>query len=217
MELRKFIATTIREYLNESSNNEIKLLQKELKRLEDIELEKLRKLGKGGSPEWDDLVDKIHTIQRKLYQLTGDSYGETKEDKAKKNVKPNGLNKKYDYPTDVPKNVYRWILSNQSLLYSDATDAVRWSRIINTKDEPRYKGEITIYRAVDNRSYEDIREGDWVTTDKKYAIEHNNRYFNGSGKILSMDVNGRDVLVSPTGDNKEAIYAPLKYSIDVKL
>jgi len=32
-----------------------------------------------------------------------------------------------------------------------------------------------------------------------------------------MDVNGRDVLISPTGNNEEAIYAPLKYSIDVKL
>ena len=215
--LRKFIQTTIREYLNESSNNEIKLLQKELNRLENIELDKLRKRGKSGSSEWDDLVDKIHTIHRKLYQLTGDSYGETKEDKTKKNIKPNGLDKKYDYPTDVPKNVYKWILYNQSLLYSDATDAVRWSRIINTKDEPRYRGEITIYRAVDNHNYEGIRAGDWVTTDEKYAIKHNNRYFNGRGKILSMDVNGRDVLISPTGDKEEAIYAPLKYSIDVKL
>ena len=34
MKLRKFIATTIREYLNESSNSEIKLLQKQLKDLQ---------------------------------------------------------------------------------------------------------------------------------------------------------------------------------------
>ena len=217
MKPRKFIATTIREYLNESSNNEIKNLQKELKRLESVELDKLRKPGKGGSLEWDNLVDEINTIHRKLYQLTGDSYGETKEQKMKKKIKPNGLNDKYDYPTDVPKNVYRWILDNTSLLTTDATDAVRWGRIINSKDNARYRGEITIYRAVDNYGYDEIREGDWVTTDERYAIEHNNRYFSGNGKIISMDVNGRDVLVSPTGNNEEAIYAPLKYSIDVKL
>jgi len=42
-------------------------------------------------------------------------------------------------------------------------------------------------------------------------------YFDGKGRIISMDVDGRDVLVSPTGNYEEAIYAPLKYSIDVKL
>jgi hypothetical protein len=215
MELRKFIATTIREYLNESSSNEIKLLQKELNRLENVELEKAR-LSKDYTL-WDKVVDDMNIIRGKLYQLTGDGYGRTKEEKEKKNVKPNGLNKRYDYPTDVPKNVYRWILNNTSLLTTDATDAVRWSRIINSKDDARYRGDITIYRAVDNHDYDDIREGDWVTTDEKYAIEHNNRYFNGNGKIISMVVNGRDVLVSPTGNKEEAIYAPLKYSIDVKL
>ena len=56
-----------------------------------------------------------------------------------------------------------------------------------------------------------------VTIDEKYAIKHNNKYFNGDGKILSMDVDGRDVLISPTGNREEAIYAPLKYSIDVNL
>lgn len=215
MKLRKFIATTIREYLNESSNDEVKQLQKELNRLENVELEKAR-LSRDYTL-WDKVVDDMNIIRGKLYQLTGDGYGRTKEEKEKKNVKPNGLNKRYDYPTDVPKNVYRWILSNTSLLTTDATDAVRWSRIINSKDDARYRGEITIYRAVNNYDYEEIREGDWVTTDERYAIEHNNRYFNGNGIIISMDVNGRDVLVSPTGNNEEAIYAPLKYSIDVKL
>lgn len=215
MKLRKFKATTIREYLNESSDNEIKLLQKQLKDL-DIWFGN-HTYGKKGHEFWDEKAEEANKIRRQLYQLTGDPYGETKEDKAKKKIKPSGLNNRYDYPTDIPKEVYRWIFKNTSLLTTDATDAVRWSRIINTKDEPRYRGEITIYRAVDNHSYEDIREGDWVTTDESYAIEHNYRYFNGKGKILSMDVNGRDVLISPTGDKEEAIYAPLRYSIDVKL
>jgi len=161
-------------------------------------------------------------IRRMLYKLTGDWYGITKEEKdtkeAKKKIKPRGLNSTYNNPLDVPKNVYRWILNNTSLLTTDATDAVRWSRIINTKNDERYPNEeITIYRAVDNHDYDDIREGDWVTTDENYAINHNNKYFDGNGKIISMVVNGRDVLVSPTGNYEEAIYAPLKYSIDIKL
>lgn len=215
MSTYKFIITNIGVFLNESLADEVKQLQKELYRLEEVELEKARK--KEDWPLFDKLVDDTNIIRRKLYQLTGDGYGRTKEEKEKTNVKPRGLNRRYNYPTDVPKSVYRWILSNTSLLTTDATDAVRWSRIINSKDDARYRGDITIYRAVDNNDYDDIREGDWVTTDEEYAIEHNNRYFNGAGKIISMDVNGRDVLVSPTGNSEEAIYAPLRYSIDVKL
>lgn len=174
--------------------------------------------GRQGNELWDEKEKEANEIYKKLYQLTGDPYGRTKEEKAKKYIKPNGLYDHYDHPAKVPKDVYRWILQNSSLLYSDATDAVRWSRIINTKNDDRYpSGNITIYRAVDNKDYNEIRPGDWVTTDKKYAIQHNNRYFGGKGKIISMDVDGRDVLLSPTGNYEEAIYAPLKYSIDVKL
>lgn len=213
--MKEYIKTTLNDFLVENANNEVKLLQKELNRLENVELEKARTTQNYNL--FDKIVDDINDIRRKLYQLTGDGYGNSKQEKQKLNIEPKGLNKKYEHPNDVPKKVYKWILDNQSLLYSDATDAVRWSRIINTKDEPRYRGDITIYRAVNNHDYEEIRQGDWVTTDEKYAIEHNNRYFNGKGKILSMDVNGRDVLLSPTGDREEAIYAPLKYSIDIKL
>jgi hypothetical protein len=114
--------------------------------------------------------------------------------------------------------IHRYIFKHKPLLTSDATDAVRWSRIINSRNEQRYPSmETTIYRAVDNRDYDEIREGDWVTTDEKYAIQHNNKYFDGQGKVISMVVDGRDVLVSPTGNSEEAIYAPLKYSIDVKI
>lgn len=216
MELRKFITTTTRKYLNERSDNEIKILQKQLKDLDNWFGS--HSYGKAGYEFWDKKVGAADEIRRKLHQLTGDPYGETKEDKEKKLIKPSGLNSRYDSPIDVPKNVYRWIMKNTSLLTTDATDAVRWSRIINTKDDARYpRGEITIYRAIDDYGYDDIREGDWVTTDEKYAIRHNNMYFDGRGKIISMDVDGKDVLVSPTGNHEEAIYAPLKYSIDVKL
>ncbi len=217
MKLRKSIATNIRKYLNESSNDEIKLLQKELKKLDDWFYNGGKGLGNRTQEQWDKKSEDANKIRRKLYQLTNDSYGRTKQEKEKGKIKPSGLNDRYDYPTEVPKNVYRWIFKNTSILTTDANDAVRWSRIINTKDDERYGGEITIYRAVDNHDYDDIREGDWVTTDERYAIEHNDRYFNGKGKIISMDVDGKDVLVSPTGNYEEAIYAPLKYSIDVKL
>lgn len=55
-----------------------------------------------------------------------------------------------------------------------------------------------------------------MTTDEEYAIQHNERYFDGKGKVISMDVDGSDVLQSPTGDPEEAIYAPMEYSIDIK-
>jgi len=204
-------------FVNENSDNiNVKELQKQLWKLDNW----FGNNGYGtvGYKDWDIKVEEANSIRRKLHQLTGDPYGETKADKEKKNIKPIGLNNRYDKPTDVSKNMYRWILNNTSLLTTDATDAVRWSRIINTRNDNRYpRGEITIYRAVDNHDFDEIREGDWVTTDEKYAIQHNNMYFNGNGKVISMDVDGRDVLVSPTGNYEEAIYAPLEYSIDVKL
>jgi len=199
--------------LSESINN-VKLLQKKLRALEDWFPNNT--YGKLGYKDWEAKADEAVKLRQQLYQLTGDYYGETKEDKAKQNIKPKGVDARYDSPQDVPLNVYRWISKNTSLLTSDATDAIRWSRIINTKDDWRYpSGTITVYRAVDNKSYNDIREGDWVTTDRKYAIEHNDRYFDGNGKVIEMEVDGKDVLVSPTGNDEEAIYAPLEDSIDV--
>ena len=217
--LRKIIRQIISESLEQDSIKEIKFLKKKLYKLENVELDRLRILKKWGDeyPEWVELVKKMDDIRRRLYQLTGDPYGETKQEKEKQNKKPKGVESSYNHPLKVPKQVYKWLSKNSSLLYSDATDAVRWYRIINTSYDQRYpKGEMTIYRAVDNKNYDEIRPGDWVTTEEKYAIEHNDRYFNGKGKIIEMDVNGRDVLVSPTGDREEAIYAPLELSLDIK-
>lgn len=218
----KNITTSFIEFLNENSNDEVKKIktkidvlttkQREIPFSPEISYDKKIMLEK----EWDNIQREIDFLRRDLYNLTGDAFGND-TNKVKKLVKPMGLNKQYNHPNEVPKAVYRWILNNDSLLYSDASDAVRWSRIVNSSDEPRYRGDITIYRAVNNNEYDDIREGDWVTTEERYAILHNNKYFNGNGKIISMDVNGRDVLKSPTGDVEEAIYAPLKYSIDIKL
>ena len=202
--------------INKENSDVVKKLQKELKYLEDVELDKLRTLRKGGSEEWDNMVEKINVIHRKLYDLTGDAYGETKVDKEKKNAKPSDklLNATYNHPFEVPKNVYDYINKHGNILTDDASDAVRFSRIINTENDQRYRrGEITIYRAVENG--DEIRAGDWVTTERKYAVEHNERYFDGTGKILEMDVDGRDVLVSPTGNYEEAIYAPMELSMPI--
>lgn len=163
---------------------------------------------------WNELIHKVKEWRKWNYDenrinknlANYDVYG-SKKPKSIQSL----LHKQYHHPQDVPKEVYDHIQKHSSLLYSDASDAVRWSRIINTKNDARYSGKITIYRAVETQ-FNSIREGDWVTTDKDYAIQHNEKYFDGKGKILSMEVDGEDVLVSPTGNYEEAIYAPLKYS-----
>jgi hypothetical protein len=121
------------------------------------------------------------------------------------------LQAQYDTPDQVPINVRNWVRDNASLLTSDATDATRWNRIADTLDDDRYpSGDLTIYRAVADG--DEIRAGDWVSTDRKYAEMHLSKYLNGKGEILEETVNGRDVLVSPTGNNEEAIYAPRSLS-----
>lgn len=194
------------------SNSEIKKIQREL-----WNVEHWFESNKYNEKTWGDKEEQAKLLRLKLFALTGDYYGETKIDRDKKNIKPQGLNKSYNSPEDVPVSVYKWILANTSLLNTDATDAVRFSRIINTANDDRYpQGMMTIYRAVDNPEYDEIRSGDWVTTDIKYAENHLRMYFD-SGKIISADVDGKDVLISPTGDTEEAIYAPLEDSINIKL
>lgn len=218
--MSNYVKVSLIEYLNESKV-EVRKLKKQLKE-EESKFFHLTYNNPVWEDKWDELEktreelsDKVGNIRRRLFELTGDYYGETNK-KTKK--EPPGLHNTYDHPADVPKNVYRWLTSNSSLLYSDATDAVRWYRIINTKKDQRYpSGDITIYRAVDNKDYDDIREGDWVTTYESYARKHLENYFDGKGKIIEMTVDGKDVLVSPTGDHEEAIYAPLELSIDIRL
>lgn len=207
----KFVKS-IYSFVSENKTKEVESLKKQLKELEDWFYH--HTYGKEGHEHWDDKSEEAAQIRKKLFELTGSYTGEPKVELKK----PNGLYDSYNHPLDVPIDVYRWIYKKESLLYSDATDAIRWSRIINTKNDERYPNvEITIYRAVENKNYSEIREGDWVTTDEKYAIEHNNRYFDGRGKVISMEVNGIDVLVSPTGNHEEAIYAPMGYSIDIDI
>jgi hypothetical protein len=210
---------TITESLSKKEIEEVKLLKVVLKKMG----EKMMHLAseeeyskRGNKKKFKAYSVEISKIRKRLKELTGNEYGTLPRER--KNLKPDGLDNSYDHPSEVPTDVYKYIYKHMPLLTSDATDAVRWSRIINSKDEERYDGSMTIYRAVEPQ-YNDseIRAGDWVTPYKEYAEMHNNRHFNGKGEILSMDVEGEDVLVSPTGNHEEAIYAPLEYSIDIKI
>ena len=187
----------------------VKTLQEQLRNVESkYEPLRQRKLWEG-NPEWDAVSKEAAGIRKQLFDLTGDWYGRPKV----KSVKPADdlLYGQYNSPTEVPAQVKEWINKNANLLTSDATDAVRWGRISGTAKHERYANEpVTIYRALSDG--DEIRPGDWVTTSKEYAEQHLSRYLKGKGKILEETVNGKDVLVSPTGNIEEAIFAPLKYS-----
>ncbi len=171
--------------------------------------EPLRQARKTSGAEWDAISRDAAAVRQELFVLTGDHYGKPRQ----KKVRPDDalLLASYDSPQDVPAEVRRWIQQNASILTSDATDAVRWGRIVDTLDDERYPdGELTIYRAV--AEGDEIRAGDWVTTQRSYAQEHLRRHLNGKGVVLQACVDGRDVLVSPTGDEQEAIFAPRELS-----
>jgi hypothetical protein len=53
----------------------------------------------------------------------------------------------------------------------------------NTKDKPDAK--IKIYRAVPSNIQVDINAGDWVTTNKQYAVTHGERTLGGDYKIIT--------------------------------
>lgn len=156
---------------------------------------------------------KANLIRQQLFDLTGDYYGNSKTKLSKPSDRL--LQAHYAKPEDIPKSVLDWNNSNAPLLTSDATDAIRWMRVIGTLDDDRFpSGTITIYRATDQG--DEIRPGDWVTTNYDYAYDHLRRYLRGKGSIIEMHVDGRNVLISPTGNYDEAIYAPLKYSENLK-
>jgi hypothetical protein len=192
---------------DDSTPGVVKRLQDQLAKIE-AAYEPLRKRKAFGA-EWSDVEARASAVMGQLSALTGDPYG-------KKTVKlqtpsDDALNAEYSSPKDVPQDVRAWVQKNSSILTSDATDAVRWGRIADTLKDDRYpSGDLTIYRAVADG--DEIRAGDWVTTERRYAEMHLSKYLSGKGQILEETVNGRDVLVSPTGDNEEAIYAPRSLS-----
>jgi len=187
-------------------------LQKELASVESRYVD-LRARGVRGGPLWDQVTRDAALIRGQLFDLTGDWYGKPKV----KVVPPSdeALQATYDSPWDIPTEVLSWVRQHAGLITSDATDAVRWARIVDTTDDDRYEpGALTIWRAVASSVGDcpEIRPGDWVTTDRQYAQQHLDRWLNGAGQIIEMVVDGTDVLVSPTGNDEEAIYAPKEFS-----
>lgn len=196
--------------------DQIKQLQQQLADIEK-RFEPLRK-NRSRTPEWErewnDIIKAAAPVHAELWELTGNAYGHSKKAKP---PRPDDdlLCARYDSPEDVPAEVMQWVRRNNSITTSDATDAVRWARIVDTQGDDRYpSGEITLYRAIElgDHIVDEIRPGDWVTDSLEYAQSHLSRYFNGKGSILEMDVDGCDVLVSPTGNHEEAIYAPMHLS-----
>lgn len=190
------------------SNGKVRQLQQQLRDTE-AKFEPLRK--QFDQAAWDALSEQAAALRRELFALTGDAYGNPKKKVRETPPDDDRLDARYDSPDEVPQDVMSWVRRHASLLTSDATDAVRWSRIIDTLEDDRYpEGEITLYRAV--AAGDDIRPGDWVTTNRKYAEDHLRRHLNGRGRVIELVVDGQDVLVSPTGDTDEAIYAPREFS-----
>lgn len=163
--------------------------------------------------KWEQIGEKMAEVRKELYKTYNmDEHGNPVGQKRKID-KPSDdeLYAEYNSPDEVPRNVMNYLIRHNQILTSDATDAVRWARIYNTEDDERYpSGQIEIYRATDS-NYDEIRPGDWVTTSPEYANMHLTKYLK-HGHVISDVVDGKDVLVSPTGNAEEAIYAPLMYS-----
>lgn len=187
-------------------------LQEQLAQVEE-RFKSLAARGAQRGPEWEQVRKDAAAVRQQLFDLTGDYEGKPKV----KLQRPDDalLEAEYASPDDVPEAVMKWVRSKSSTLFADASDAVRWARIVDTRGHDRLpSGEVTLYRAIASGTVmvDEIRPGDWVTADRSYAEDHLQRSLGGNGQILEMTVDGRDVLASPTGNDEEAIYAPRELS-----
>jgi hypothetical protein len=182
---------------------DVPTLQKRLSGLERL-YEPMRKPGQRDEARWEAISAAASQCRARLFNLTGDSYGRPKVKVARPS--DDALGATYESPDEIPGPLMQWALRNLGLLTSDGTDLVRWSRIINTLDDDRLEaGTVTLYRAVDG---DEIRPGDWVTTLESYAQMHLTCHLKGRGQVVQLHVDGQDVLLSPTGNEEELIYAP---------
>jgi len=71
--------------------------------------------------------------------------------------------------------------------YGDGADPARDSALVRRmqalKDKPDEM--VTVFRAVPKKAGKFINQGDWVTMDKQYAVEHGESALNGDYKIIS--------------------------------
>ena len=90
-----------------------------------------------------------------------------------------------------PKDVYSF---NGKRWYGigDGSDNSAWDKVFAAKDKPMTW--ITVWRAVPKGvKSEYINDGDWVTIDKKYAIQHGEHALNGEYKLLKTRVLARSL------------------------
>ena len=86
------------------------------------------------------------------------------------------------YPEDIYSNKAAQYYGDRSTSYSDQETI---SIIQASRDKP--ETQIKIYRAVPNniKSDSSINSGDWVTINKRYAIQHGESTLYGNYKILT--------------------------------
>jgi hypothetical protein len=173
---------------------------------------RLNALGERSGERVEALQAWTKDLRVKLHELTGDWYGNPKASQYRPGAEL--VDAAYETPDAIPLQLLNWARKN-SVVTSDATDLLRWARIVDTERHERFEpGAMTVFRAIGRGDHflEVIRPGDWVTPDRAYAEDHLQRWLGGDGQVLEMSVDGRDVLVSPTGNAEEAIYAPLELS-----
>ena len=67
--------------------------------------------------------------------------------------------------------------------------------------------DVTIYRAVDNGA-KDFNSGDWVTINKKYAIDHGEGIMGGNYEIIEKTVKAKDLINSGDSIHEFGYYPP---------
>lgn len=178
----------------------------------EVAQQKLTASGERSGERVEALREWAKDLRVMLHALTGDWYGKPQAGKYRPSSEV--LDAVYDSPDAIPLELLNWARKN-SVVTSDATDLMRWARVVDTERHERFdSGSMTVFRAIGRGEHflEVIRPGDWVTPDRAYAEDHLQRWLGGDGQVLEMNVDGRDVLVSPTGNGEEAIYAPLELS-----
>jgi hypothetical protein len=103
----------------------------------------------------------------------------------------------WDLSGTYPDDVY----SHKGMQYygtSEPWDSESWSTILNFRNRPN--AALRVYRAVPKtvkgKGNTAIKPGDWVTTSKRYAINHGKSALNGEYRVLSKVVKARDLFTN---------------------
>jgi len=92
-----------------------------------------------------------------------------------------------------PDDVYS---SQAARYYGDGADGMRDASVMrqlqSLKDKP--DKSVYAYRAVPKNSQNFLQHGDWVTTDRQYAIDHGKGALNGDYRVISEKVPARSLV-----------------------